>query len=116
MIYTPCMDTAPPFDQGMGFRTTPAARKALARVVAELKNTPGLRFFGGRPTQEAIINATWLWLDTLDEAELHRIMGEAIPRLESAMRGAGPAAATPEVRESPNLIPPAPKRSRKSSA
>jgi hypothetical protein len=79
------MDT-PRYGDGVTIRTLPASRKALARVVAGLKNSETVKFFGGRPTQEAIINASWLYLESLDEETLEVMMAEYLGILEAAMR------------------------------
>jgi hypothetical protein len=77
------------FEKGVNLRTTEKAQRAISRVVYRLKLLePALRW-GNRstPTKEAIINASWLYLDSLDDAELARIFGEWLPRLEALMSG-----------------------------
>lgn len=79
------MDT-PAYGKGVTIRTLPAARKALAHVVANLKNSENVKFFGGSATQEAIINASWLYLESLDIETLESMMAEYLGILEAAMR------------------------------
>jgi hypothetical protein len=77
------------FERPMYVRTTPRARLALNRVVAAVQAT-GVEFDGRVPTQEAVLNASWLWMESLDDAELAEIMGRFFPRLEAYLRGEEP--------------------------
>lgn len=80
--------SAPPYDQNVGLRTTARARKALSRVMAELEDSGIPKFYGRVVTKEAIINASWLWLESLDPEVIVAAMKEFVPRLEAAMKGA----------------------------
>ena len=81
------MDT-PIYEDGVTIRTTPDARSALRQVVARLKS---LKFFKSAASQEAIINASWLWMQSMDPDELRAGIEEHLGQLKEAM----------EVREAP---------------
>ena len=79
----------PVFELRKQIRTTAAADSALARIVANLRQSPRIRWKESRVTQEAVYNAIWLWLDTLDPEVIEDAMESFIPRLESIMTDAG---------------------------
>jgi hypothetical protein len=114
----------PTFDKGVNVRTTGACQKALRRVVNRLKESPEVVWKGGEVSQEAVVNACWLWLDGLresDPAALEAIFAAAVPRLE-ALLSSRPAAPDPPVSGPLDLDPrtdrpaPAPGRRRKNTA
>jgi hypothetical protein len=72
-------------DQSMHVRTSGRAKLALDRVVAGLKASRRLTFLDKRPTQEAIISATWLWLESMDPKDLERAMAHYLPLLEASI-------------------------------
>jgi hypothetical protein len=82
------------FEKAVTIKITGAAQKALGRAVASVKASRMVRWKGRDATKEAVVNASWLYLADLPEAELERIMAIYIPRLEAAMgsEAGGPAA------------------------
>jgi hypothetical protein len=87
----------PVFELRKQIKTTAAADAALGRIVASLKNSRRVRWKGGRPTQEAIYNATWLWLEEMGVEAVEDAMARHLPRLEALMRGDEPPAEEVEV-------------------
>lgn len=102
-------------DQNMQVRTTPKAKLALDRVVATLRASERLGFRGKQPTQEAIVNASWLWMESLGDDVLVDAMAEWLPRLEEILKGKSDL--EPSQAEHAQLgpdEPPTPKRGRRS--
>lgn len=78
------------FDKSLNLRTHSRPQRAIKSVVFRVQGLLD-RGWGNRssPTQEAIINASWLYLADLSDEELARIFGEYLPRLEALMGGRG---------------------------
>jgi hypothetical protein len=74
------------FDRAVNIRTASRAKLAIDRVVANLK-AGQLRWGDGRVTKEAVVNASWLWLEDLPEEFLERVMERYLARLEALMGG-----------------------------
>lgn len=77
-------------------RTTAGSKLALDLLLAQLKARGRLGFLGGKITQEALVNASWLWMGELGAEEVERILGPYLDRLE-AMLPAAPAEPQPVV-------------------
>jgi len=75
----------PIFEGKKQVKTTAVADSALASVVARLKRMR-VRWKSGVPTQEAVVNASWLWMESLDDNQIEAAMGRFIPMLEDLMR------------------------------
>jgi hypothetical protein len=119
----------PTFEKGLNIRTTPKAQRALKRVVASLKGSERARWCGKDVTQEAVINASWLWMQDLDEHALEEVMARYLPRLEAIMRGEDPGPASdhpiaavlghsvmPQSEPEPSTLPKPTRRNRASGA
>jgi hypothetical protein len=78
------------YDRAITFRTTSASMRAIDSVVFKVKGEPDVAFRTRAPSKEAIINASWLYLNELPEDELMAIFREYLPKLEAAMRGKRP--------------------------
>lgn len=76
------MDT-PPFSQPIQVRIAPKAKLSLDRVLAELRASGVLRFRGKRVTQEALLNASWLLMESMDVEELEAALAPHFARLET---------------------------------
>jgi hypothetical protein len=79
------------FDRAVTVKTTPKAQKALGQAVTTAKAAEAVRWRGRVATKEAVVNASWLFLADLPEADLERLMAAYIPYLEALMRGEVPA-------------------------
>lgn len=86
------------FDQKIYVRTIDRAKLALDRVVAEMRASGRLRFRDRRPSQEAIVSASWLWMEELQPELLEEAMSRYLPKLEALMRGEEPAEEEPAFR------------------
>lgn len=80
----------PIFDKATTIRTTPRGRKALGRIVGLLKTSDDLTWMGEPVTKEAILNATWLWMEEQGEEAMAEILRVYLPRLEAFVRGEDP--------------------------
>lgn len=79
------------FDQQMQVRTATIPRRCLGDVVVAVQAS-GVKFNGKRPTQEAVINASWLYLNSLEESELRKVMTGALAALEESFGAEAPPA------------------------
>jgi hypothetical protein len=77
------------FEKAVNIRTTAKAQRALDRVVASLKASDRIRWRGRSATKEAVVNASWLWLEAMSEEAVEEAMAEFLPRLEALLRGDG---------------------------
>lgn len=76
------------FDRTITIRTGPTSQGAIDSVVFKLRRVSGLGWGRRRhATKEAVINAGWLYLDSLPDEELAQVFREFLPRLESLMGG-----------------------------
>lgn len=66
--------------------TTPIAKRALDRLVADLRGN-GLMFNHKLVTKEFVFSATWLWLEQLGIEAVESGLMQQIPRLEAVMKG-----------------------------
>jgi hypothetical protein len=91
------------FEKAVTVKTCGPAHNALRRAVVVLKASDAVRWRGREATLEAVVNASWLYLADLDDAELERIMAIYIPRLEAVMGGgtAGASEAPADVPDPP---------------
>ncbi len=77
----------PTFELRKQIKTTAVADSALGEVVSRLKGAKSIRWKGKRVTQEAVVNAAWLWLKEMPGDQLEEAMAQFVPRLEALMRG-----------------------------
>lgn len=77
--------SAPAWDESTKLRYEARAKLALDNLVAELKASGRLRFNGKKISQEALVNASWIWMQSLDLDELERQLAPHVARLESMM-------------------------------
>jgi hypothetical protein len=77
----------PKFEMDVMIRSVERAKLALDRAVAALRADPGVRWFGGRITQEAVVSAVWLWMEEMGEEGLRDGIARQLPRLEAILRG-----------------------------
>jgi hypothetical protein len=82
----------PIFEGSVMVRTSPEAKRSLDHIVADLKALKGLRFLGKKITQDALVNASWMWLEELGAAAVE----EGISKHLSALEGSGVAEAKDE--------------------
>jgi len=87
------------------FRSHPRTRAALRRVVANLQASEEVRFLGDEPTQEAIVNASWLLLESMGVPWLVEHLGPMLRRIEE-MGPSIPAGHVPPPDEGRPLGPP----------
>lgn len=73
------------FDLNVQIRSTPKLKAALDHVVASLGGSERLRAIVGRPTQEQIVNASWLWMESLPAGELEEVMARWLVELEAQL-------------------------------
>lgn len=85
-----CVMSDPVFEKAITIRTTAKAKRAIDRVVASVKSSEKVKWKEGGATKEAIINASWLWLDDQPEEFVEGLMARYVPRLEALMRGEEP--------------------------
>lgn len=85
----------PVFDRGQNIRTSPKAQRALNRVVAHLKASDRVKWKGGAVSKEAVVNASWLMLDAMDEDELENLMARYVAELELLLGVSSPEEAAP---------------------
>lgn len=78
-------------------RTNARARAALRRVVAEMAGRDGLAFEAKTLTQEALVCASWLWMEAMDPDALEAALAPHVRRLESIVMGQGDPATPPSV-------------------
>jgi hypothetical protein len=71
------------FDKALNVRTTAAAQQAIDSVDHRVRWLPSLVWRGGRPTKEAVVNASWLYLSELSNEELEAIFVKYLPKLEA---------------------------------
>lgn len=76
--------TSPPYDDRLQLRTPSQVREMVERLAFELRSTP-LRFWGKRLTQEAVINAIFLWADSVGKDRLVKELSSELTRLEALM-------------------------------
>jgi hypothetical protein len=75
----------PVLDKGLTIKTNAKVQRALDHVVASLKASDRVRWRGGRATKEAVVNASWLWLEALGDEAVEDAMAEFIPKLEKLL-------------------------------
>ncbi len=97
------------FRQPIYIRTDPRTKRAIESVLFKLKGCRDLDWLGKVVTQEAIVNASWLYLDALPEGELVTIFREYLSKLEAIMREGASARDSPPTPSSQPL--PTPPRS-----
>lgn len=81
------MATETVYEFSMQVRTATAPKYAIDHAVARLRAMPGVRFRGRKVSQEAVINAAFLMLADMDDAELEETMGHYVGALEELLRG-----------------------------
>lgn len=80
------------YDTAKNFRAKFETESALAHAVAAMRQRSDLPFRGGRINAQALVNASWLWLEYMSRErpdELVAKLGPHVGRLESLLRGEG---------------------------
>lgn len=87
-------------------RAYPGARKALKRLVFLLTEAEDLKFLAQPATQEALVMASWLWMERLATSDLTALSETLKPYLAALERDA--AGKDPEAPPAAALVPHAP--------
>lgn len=88
-------------------RAYPGSRKALKRLVFLLTEAEDLKFLGQPATQEALVMASWLWMERLATADLKGVAETLKPYLVALERdAAGKDADAPDAATDPSPRPP----------
>jgi len=61
-------------------------KQVLERLIADLKASGTLLYFGDAISQEAIINACWLWLGDMGPERVEKELGPYVARVEAIVR------------------------------
>lgn len=93
-----------PLIKPMQVRTNSRARLALRKVVAEMSDRPRLAFEGGRLTQEALISASWLWMEWIGPETLEAILAPHVDRLNAIVEGLPDPGVSPRIAEPPGGV------------
>jgi hypothetical protein len=70
------------FDENTKFRINSRAKGALDMVVASLKETGKVRFRTKKISQEAFVNASWLWMRSIPVEDLESAIQPFVRQLE----------------------------------
>lgn len=79
----------------MQVRTTRRMKAVLDHVLADVRGA-GVEFQGEPITQEALINASFLWFEELGADQVVAAMRRHVPRMEAVMRGEDAPADAPK--------------------
>lgn len=71
------------FEYPIQVRIIPKAKLSLDRVIAELRASGRITFRGKRITQEALLNASWLLMESLETDALEAALAPQFARLEA---------------------------------
>jgi hypothetical protein len=74
------------FSENLGFRVAPSASQAIGLVVARLRKL-GFRWGDKVLSKEAVVNASWIYLESLSDEQLRALFAEFLPRLRREMEG-----------------------------
>lgn len=77
---------APHYDDKIYFRVSSKAQLALDTVVAKLRSSGQLTFYGRKLSKEAIVQASWLWMDSLSLEELEQTLQPMVEELETYIK------------------------------
>jgi hypothetical protein len=83
-------------------RTTRSASSAIG-VVKNRLALAGLTFLGEAPTQEAIVTASWLWMQDMEPGELATALAEYMRAIEDEMIQAERSKEPNQENDTPNL-------------
>lgn len=76
------MSNASRFPRSTQIRFNPRAKLALERLVSEMKASERIKFHGETMTQEVLLNASWIWMGSLEISELEKAIAPFVRQLE----------------------------------
>jgi endonuclease YncB( thermonuclease family) len=110
------------FDDEISVRYFQEAKTALEHILIDLKGDPSITFQGRKITQDALLMASWLWMEELGPAVVAKGLARHVARLDKlaasrkAAQGIADAEKKPGHSQGELTIPGSPSEKRKGAS